>query len=213
MDFSAEASLVALRVWIRFGTATVVMITMIATTIRSSRSEKPRSRRFMPTSREQTPASRGRAPQPPGPAQHGRCQHSIAGTVFGFQQYYSALGRRAIPDCTRTMNIGHRELRVLRRIQFVNASVDGPTTPSKSRDAILYGALLLAGVLPYLNTLAFTYVYDDNYQVLNNPYLRSWHYLKQILVTPVWSFKYAKVATNYYRPLMSLQYLILYQIY
>ncbi|HLW98422.1 MAG TPA: tetratricopeptide repeat protein [Candidatus Acidoferrales bacterium] len=99
------------------------------------------------------------------------------------------------------------------RIKSVDKSGGDKEHPRKSRDAILYGLLILAGVLPYLNTLAFTFVYDDNYQVVSNPYLRSFHYWKQILVTPVWSFKYAKVATNYYRPLMSLQYLFLYQAY
>jgi tetratricopeptide (TPR) repeat protein len=101
----------------------------------------------------------------------------------------------------------------VRIIQRVGNPADGSRHLRKSRDAILYGSLLLAGILPYLNTLAFTFVYDDNYQVVNNPYLRSLHYWKQILITQVWSFKYANLATNYYRPLMSVQYLFLYQVY
>jgi protein O-mannosyl-transferase len=81
------------------------------------------------------------------------------------------------------------------------------------RHALIYAGLALAAILPYLNTLWAGFVYDDNYQIVGNPYLRSFHYIKQILFTPVWSFKYAKVPTNYYRPLMPLQYLVLYQAY
>jgi protein O-mannosyl-transferase len=83
----------------------------------------------------------------------------------------------------------------------------------RRRDALFYAIIFAAAVIPYLNTLGFGFVYDDNHQIVNNPYLRSFHYLKQILTTPVWSFKYATVATNYYRPLMSLQYFGLYQAY
>jgi tetratricopeptide (TPR) repeat protein len=77
----------------------------------------------------------------------------------------------------------------------------------------MYACLFLIGVLPYVNTLWASFVYDDNYQIVENPYVRSFHYLKQILTTPVWSFKYARVPTNYYRPLMSLEYLVLYRTY
>jgi protein O-mannosyl-transferase len=84
---------------------------------------------------------------------------------------------------------------------------------ASSREAFLIGALLLLGTLPYLNTLGNSFVYDDDYQVLSNPYLRSFHHIRQIVSSSVWSFRYSKVPTNYYRPLMMIQYLLLYQIY
>ena len=83
----------------------------------------------------------------------------------------------------------------------------------RRRDTLLYAIVFVTSVIPYLNTLGFGFAYDDNHQIVNNPYLRSAHYLKQILTTPVWSFKYASIATNYYRPLMSLEYFALYQAY
>jgi protein O-mannosyl-transferase len=90
----------------------------------------------------------------------------------------------------------------------------GPAGRAGSRrDGYIYAFLFLVGVLPYLNTLWASFVYDDNYQIVQNPYVRSFHYLKQILTTPVWSFKYARIPTNYYRPLMSLEYLVLYKVY
>lgn len=79
--------------------------------------------------------------------------------------------------------------------------------------ATVYGLLILGSVLPYLNTLFNGFVYDDNTQVLNNPYVRSFHHLPQIFLTNVWSFTGAEGVTNYYRPLMTLGYLFCYQYF
>ena len=87
------------------------------------------------------------------------------------------------------------------------------TKLNRSREAILYATVFVMGLIPYLNTMAFGFAYDDGQQIVTNPYLRSFHYLKQILFTPVWSFKYANIPTNYYRPLMMLEYFVLYQAY
>lgn len=93
------------------------------------------------------------------------------------------------------------------------ANKPAPSERTGSRDGYIYAFLFIGGVLPYLNTLWASFVYDDNYQIVENPYLRSFRYLKQILTTPVWSFKYSRVPTNYYRPLMSMEYLVLYKVY
>ena len=68
-------------------------------------------------------------------------------------------------------------------------------------------------VLPYLNTLHNFFVYDDITQILNNPYLQSFHHLKEIFTTPVWSFLGGNYPRNYYRPLMSFGYLLCYQFF
>lgn len=83
----------------------------------------------------------------------------------------------------------------------------------RGRELLTYVFLFVVGLVPYLNTLGFGFAYDDDQQIVTNPYMRSFHYLKQILTTPVWSFKYANIPTNYYRPLMSLEYFVLYQAY
>ena len=92
-------------------------------------------------------------------------------------------------------------------------AIDPAGRAGSPRVSYLYACLFLAGVLPYLNTLWASFVYDDNYQIVENPYVRSFRFLKQILTTPVWSFKYSRVPTNYYRPLMSMEYLVLYKVY
>jgi len=78
--------------------------------------------------------------------------------------------------------------------------------------------LLIAGVvacatLPYLNILFNGFVYDDDKQVLKNPYVRGFHYLKEIFTTNVWSFKEVNTVTNYYRPIMTLGYLLCYRVF
>jgi len=66
--------------------------------------------------------------------------------------------------------------------------------------------------LPYLNILINGFVYDDDTQVVKNPYVQSFRYLKEIFTTNVWSFAGA-TATNLYRPMMTLGYLVCYKLF
>jgi Flp pilus assembly protein TadD len=79
---------------------------------------------------------------------------------------------------------------------------------------VLIGFLILCAVLPYLNTLRNGFVYDDTTQVLHNPYIRTFHYLKEILTTDVWSYRGGRASiSHYYRPLMTLGYLLCFQTF
>jgi len=80
-------------------------------------------------------------------------------------------------------------------------------------NALLFAFLVALATLPYLNTLHNLFVYDDNKQVVNNPYLQNFHHLKEIFTTPVWSFEGGDYPRNYYRPLMSFGYLLCYQLF
>jgi Tfp pilus assembly protein PilF len=73
--------------------------------------------------------------------------------------------------------------------------------------------LLLLAVVPYLNSLSGSFVYDDRLQVVGNPYVHSFRYLAKIFGTTVWTFEGAQGVTNYYRPLMSFAYLICYKLF
>lgn len=73
--------------------------------------------------------------------------------------------------------------------------------------------LFLLAVGCYLNTLMNTFVYDDELQILQNPYIKSWRYLPAIFRTTVWSFIGSAGDTNYYRPLMTLTYLALWKTF
>ncbi len=79
-------------------------------------------------------------------------------------------------------------------------------------NVLLVAALLACATLPYLNILFNGFVYDDDTQLVQNPYVRSFRHLKEIFTTDVWSFAGTTV-TNYYRPMMTLGYLVGYKIF
>jgi protein O-mannosyl-transferase len=84
---------------------------------------------------------------------------------------------------------------------------------SNSRDAKVFLVLILLAALPYLNTLRNGFVYDDNTQVLNNPYVQDFGRVREIFSTTVWSYVGTQGVTNYYRPMMTFSYLVLYQAF
>jgi Flp pilus assembly protein TadD len=73
-------------------------------------------------------------------------------------------------------------------------------------------ALVACATLPYLNILVNGFVYDDGFQLVQNPYVQSFRYLKEIFTTNVWSFT-GVAASNYYRPMMTFGYLVCYQLF
>jgi len=68
--------------------------------------------------------------------------------------------------------------------------------------------LLLASFLLYTNTLPNGFVSDDHQQIEGNPYAHSLRYVGKIFTTTVWSFQGNEGRTNYYRPLMTLGYVL-----
>ena len=81
-----------------------------------------------------------------------------------------------------------------------------------NRDVVTFLILFLLAFLPYVNIFFNAFVYDDGFQVVGNPYAHSFRYLRQIFTTSVWSFQGAQGVSNYYRPIMTLGYLLTYQI-
>lgn len=78
-------------------------------------------------------------------------------------------------------------------------------------EKIIVITLFICAIACYANTLTNAFVYDDDQQILQNPYVKSWNYLPEIFTTNVWSFVGAAGSTNYYRPLMTLTYLVLWK--
>lgn len=96
------------------------------------------------------------------------------------------------------------------------AAVSGWTPWNRGRiwGPVTMAGLVLAAVIPYLNTLPNGFIYDDHFQILTNPYLRSFHYVRAIFTTSVWSYLGgARGLTNYYRPLMTFGYLLCFQLF
>src|SRR5882724_7782597 len=88
----------------------------------------------------------------------------------------------------------------------------GKSSSANDREVLNCLALFLLAFLAYANTLVGSFVYDDNYQVVENPYAHSFRYLPKIFSTSVWSFQAAQGPTNYFRPMMTFGYLLFYQI-
>ncbi len=93
-------------------------------------------------------------------------------------------------------------------------STESPTLLRNKQGALYLLILVALAVLPYLNSLRNTFVYDDIDQVVRNPYIQNFHHLREIFTSSVWSFMGDfRGSTNYYRPVMSLGYLFCYQLF
>ena len=88
-----------------------------------------------------------------------------------------------------------------------------PASLSSRREQWIAPLLFLASLALYATTILNGFVYDDELQILANPYVKSWRYLPQIFNTTVWSFIGAAGESNYYRPLMTLTYLLLWKAF
>lgn len=63
----------------------------------------------------------------------------------------------------------------------------------------------------YFNGLFNGFVFDDMHQVLRNPWIKNLSRIPEIFATDVWHF--AGWASNYYRPLMHVSYMVSYYIF
>jgi len=84
-----------------------------------------------------------------------------------------------------------------------------PEPPSGPSSASLI-VVAVAAVVVYANTLANGLVYDDRFQVIENPWIRDVRNVPTILTTGVWEFEGSP--SNYYRPMMHLAYLLTYSL-
>ena len=76
------------------------------------------------------------------------------------------------------------------------------------KKSLALALVLVLAFAVYANTLWNGFVYDDHEQVELNPYVHHVQYVGKILTTTVWSFQGSEGQTNYYRPLMTLGYLV-----
>ena len=83
------------------------------------------------------------------------------------------------------------------------ATLQAGTSPQSQRQTVIFLVLSLLAVLPYVSTLFGSFVYDDQLQIVENPYVHSFWHLREIFGTTVWSFQGAQGVSNYYRPLMT----------
>jgi tetratricopeptide (TPR) repeat protein len=77
--------------------------------------------------------------------------------------------------------------------------------PGKRQVALSSRAMALAvmGItfLAYAGTLGYEFVYDDRGQIVNNPFIKSLHYLPRYFTDHVWGYVDPTMLGNYYRPM------------
>jgi tetratricopeptide (TPR) repeat protein len=69
--------------------------------------------------------------------------------------------------------------------------------------ALLILALFLT-LLTFLSTVRFEFIYDDLSQIVSNPHVQSWHYLRSYFTEQVWGHLYPNQPGDYYRPVFLL---------
>ena len=88
-----------------------------------------------------------------------------------------------------------------------------PVGQGNSLETWLVALLLLLAALPYFNTLKNGFVYDDNNEVLTNPYIRTFAHAGDIFSTRILAHLGARGATNYYRPIGIFGFLLCYKLF
>ena len=83
---------------------------------------------------------------------------------------------------------------------------------SVRRYTFVAALLCLVSLVSYWGTLQAGFVWDDNFQIVRNPYLHADHPITKLLFSDVWGYtRGSQVGTsNYYRPLQMLTYRLTY---
>ena len=77
-----------------------------------------------------------------------------------------------------------------------------PKAPPTRLEWWLLLLLSLAAFVTFVQTLSYELVYDDEYQILRNPWIRSWADVGRFFTANVWAFYNTDdTPSNYYRPL------------
>jgi tetratricopeptide (TPR) repeat protein len=71
--------------------------------------------------------------------------------------------------------------------------------------------IIAVSLAVYSNILGNGFAYDDNYQLLGNPWIKDAKFIPEIFSNNVWGFR--GEITNYYRPMMYVIYLLTYYLF
>jgi tetratricopeptide (TPR) repeat protein len=82
----------------------------------------------------------------------------------------------------------------------------------KKHPAVAAWLLILIMVAIFQGTLANGFVYDDERQLVDNPYIRNAHLWRNIFTGSVWSFVGWQSLGNFYRPLHIFSYWVVYRL-
>ncbi len=82
----------------------------------------------------------------------------------------------------------------------------------KNHPLLTAGVLVLVTFSVYARALANAFVYDDEQQILQNPFVLNPHLWSRIFTGGVWSFQGVAARGNFYRPLQIFSYWLVYRL-
>lgn len=77
----------------------------------------------------------------------------------------------------------------------------------KKKVFLLEFTLVIIVFVVYANSLSGGFILDDWHQVFQNPWIKGFGHIREIILSGAWEFE--KKLTNYYRPLMHLTYMLI----
>lgn len=72
--------------------------------------------------------------------------------------------------------------------------------------------IILSALGTYLNTVSNDFVYDDEYEILRNPWIKSTKFIPEIFLSYSWGFQNTE-STSYYHPLKFIVHTVQYRIF
>jgi 4-amino-4-deoxy-L-arabinose transferase-like glycosyltransferase len=82
----------------------------------------------------------------------------------------------------------------------------------RTHSALATALLALVPFVTYAGALANQFVYDDEHQIMENPFVLNPRLWPRMFLGSVWSFRGAGVQTNFYRPLQFAVYWLVYRL-
>ncbi len=82
-----------------------------------------------------------------------------------------------------------------------------PNQTSIKTELLLIFIIVLVSAGVYFNALSCGFVFDDRFQILENPWITDIKYIPEIFSSDVWKFN-PRLTSNYYRPLMHVIYML-----
>jgi tetratricopeptide (TPR) repeat protein len=78
-----------------------------------------------------------------------------------------------------------------------------PAAPPTSAAKLGVWGIIIVCLVPflaYMHTIPYDFVYDDDFQILRNPWIHDWSKVGQFFTTDIWSFAKKEGTSPYYRP-------------
>lgn len=72
------------------------------------------------------------------------------------------------------------------------------------RKGFIIALIIAACFCSYFNSLFASFVWDDNFFILSNPFMQSFSFLPQFFIRDFWEIGSKTTISQYYRPLLAV---------